>query len=233
LPYAFDDFNTPNACIRSKSTSPNENDYWLYDRVRNLHLSNDSALNRARFSNISHLSIDLPFNESILSALSTFNHLKSLSVFILNDDVEVHNQLQTLLDRTPILYSLRLSCGKLLASELGLLKNRSASVRCLDLDGYTKHEDWHWFNSQQCVALCNSPLGIQCEVLRIKVENAMNVLELVYSMPYLRALNVQVLNECKSSTNDELVHWLLDSLDSTCTVVRHESDSRYIQLWVR
>jgi hypothetical protein len=238
LPYAFDDFNTYSASIRSRSTSPNENDYWLYNRVRNLRchysLSTSSALNRAHFSNISHLSIELPLNENISSSLLTFNHLKSLSVFIFNDDVKVHDQLQNLLDRAHILYSLRLSCGKLFASELGLLKNRSASVRCLDLDGYTQHMDWHWFNSQQCVALCNSPLGIQCEVLRIKVENAMDVLELVYSMRYLRALNVQILNDRKSSTHDELIHWLRRSLDSTCTVVRHESaDSHYIQLWIR
>ncbi len=243
LPYAFDDFNTHTASIRFKSTST-KTDYWLYNRVRNLHyhysLSDSSALNRARFSNIRHLSIELPFNESIPSALSTFDHMNSLTVFILNDDVKAHNQLQTLLDRAPTLYSLRLSCGKLLAPELALLTNSSASVHCLDLDGYTQHKDWHWFTSQQCVALCNSPLGIQCEVLRMKVENPMDVLELVYSMPYLRALNVQILNDERnipdfesSSTNDELVHWLRHSLDSTCTIVRHESDSHYIQLWIR
>jgi hypothetical protein len=244
LPYAFDDFNTHGASIRSKSTSPDENDYWLYDHVRNLDchylLSNNSALTRARFSNISHLSIDLPFDESIPSALSTFNHLKSLSVFIRNDDVKVYHQLQALLDQAPVLYSLRLSCGKLLALELELLKIRSTSVRCLDFDGYNDHKDWLWFNYQQCTALCNSPLGTRCEVLRIRVENVMDVIELVYSMPYLRVLNVHVLNESNipdfqtSSTNDKLVNWLRHSLDPTCTVVRRESGAlRYIQLWIR
>lgn len=243
LPYAFNDFNAHSASIRSKSTSPNESDYWLYEHVRNLDchysLSDSSGLNRARFSNINHLSIDLPFNESILSTLSTFDHLKSISLFILNDDVKVYQQLQILLDQAPVLYSLKLSCDQLLSPELGLLKIRSTSVRCLDLDGYTKHIGWDCFDNQQRVALYNSSLGARCEVLRMKVQNVMNVIELVYSMPYLRALNVLVLDEDNlpdseiSSTNDKLVHWLRDSLDPTCTIVRHNCDSRYIQLWIR
>lgn len=243
LPYAFDDFNMHGVSIRSKSTAPNENDYWFYDQVRSLDLhyllSTNPVLNHARFSNLSHLLIDLPFDESIPSALLTFNHLKSLTVFTLKNDTKAYNQLQTLLDRAPILYSLKLSCGEQLTPELELFENRSASVRCLDLDGYTKHEDWQWFNNQQCVALCHSPLGVQCEVLRIKVENAIDILELVYSMPYLRALSVQALDEGNmpdieaSSTNDKLVHWLIHSLDSTCTVARSESDSHRILLWIR
>ena len=81
--------------------------------------------------------------------------------------------------------------------------------------------------------------SIRCEVLRIKVENAINVFELVYSMPCLRALNVQIWNEIdipdfhSSATNDKLVSWLCHSLGSTCTVLRRESSSRCIQMWVR
>jgi hypothetical protein len=144
-----------------------------------------------------------------------------------------------LLDQAPVLYSLKLSCGKLLTLELGLLKISSTSVRCLDLDGYTEHEGWQWFDNQQCVALCNSPLGTRCEVLRIRVENPMDMIELVYSMPYLQVLNVHVLNEINipdfhtSSTNDKFVYWLRHFLGPTCTVVRHDFNSRYIQLWIR
>ena len=71
----------------------------------------------------------------------------------------------------------------------------SSSIRRLDLHAYTWHRGWHSFNNQQCIALCKSPLGFQCEVLRIRVANSMNVLELVRSMLYLRALNVQILDD--------------------------------------
>jgi hypothetical protein len=161
-------------------------------------------------------------------------------VFVLNDNVKVQTQLQMLLDRAPNLYSLTFSCGKLSAPELSLLTNSSLSVRHLDLHGYTEHTDWHWFNSQQCAALCKSPLGIQCEMLRIKVENPMDVVELVYSMAYLRALNVQILNDeynvpdfKPSSDMDEVLQLLQHSLDSTCTIVRDEFDSCSIHLWIR
>jgi hypothetical protein len=244
LPYAFDYFDTHTASILSKSTAPNENNYWSYDRVRNLRyhysLSNSSALSHIRFSNIRHLSIDLPLADSELSALVRFDHMNSLHVYILNDDIKVKNQLQILLDQAHHIYSLRVSCGKLSSPSLGLLKNHSVSVRSLDLHGYTEHNGWEWFNREQCAALCASPLGIRCEVLRIRVEYPTDVLELVYSMPYLRALVVQILNDEhnipdfeSSSMEDEHVQWLRHSLDSTCTVVRHEFDSRYIYLWIR
>jgi hypothetical protein len=113
-------------------------------------------------------------------------------------------------------------------------------VRNLDLQAYGENEDCHWFNSEQCAALCNSRWGRQCEVLRVQVENEMDALQLVYLMPSLRALIIQILNDERntpefesSSMYDELVEWLLNSLDYTCAVARHESDPRFIQLWVR
>ncbi|CAF0984051.1 unnamed protein product [Rotaria sp. Silwood1] len=249
LPYAFDHFDTHTALIRSKSTSPKENDYWLYDHVRNLHydysLTNNSALSRACFSKIHYLSIELPSSGNIWPTLSTFIHLNSLDVFILNDELNAYNQLQMFLDRAPNLYSLKLTWvfyygSKLSLPELALFKNSSVSVRRLDLYGYTKHKDWQWFNRQQCIVLCNSPLGIHCEVLRIKVEHPMDVLELVYSMPHLRALNVQIMDDEHNvpgfkphPTDDELLQFLQHSLDYTCIVTRNQFDSRNIQLWIR
>ena len=244
LPYVFHCFDTHIGPTRSKSTASNESDYWLSDHVHNLHydisLSSYWALCRTRFSNIRHLSIGLPFNDGLLSALSRFDHINSLSVYIHNEEIKVQNQLQVLLDHAPNLYSLRISCGSLSAQDLILLKNSSISVRCLDLYSYTQHEGCESFNREQCVALCNSSLGMQCEVLRIKVENPMDVLELVYSIPRLRALNVKVLNDAwnvldfdTSPLDDELVQWLCSSLDFTCTVVRCGSHPYNIHLWIR
>jgi hypothetical protein len=152
LPYTFHCFDTHTAPIRSKSTSSKKKDYWLYDHVCSLHydfsLSSGSALSYACFSNICHLSLELPTSDNIWSALSTFVHLNSLDVFVLNDNVKVQNQLQILLDRAPNLYSLRLSCEKLSAPELSLLTNSSISVRHLNLHGYIVHTNWHCFNNQ-------------------------------------------------------------------------------------
>ncbi|CAF3498619.1 unnamed protein product [Rotaria sp. Silwood1] len=163
-----------------------------------------------------------------------------VDVFILNDEVETYNQLQILLDRAPNLYSLKLICGKFSLPELALFKISSVSVRRLDLYGYIEYNDWQWFNKEQCLALSNSPLGIQCEVLRIKIENPIDVLELVYSMSHLRALNVQILNDPHNipglelpQTEDELLQFFQSSLDSTCILTRNEYDPRFIQLWIR
>jgi hypothetical protein len=74
-------------------------------------------------------------------------------------------------------------------------------------------------------------------MLRIKVKNPMDVVDLVYSMPYLRALNVQILSDERNVLDfkpslemDELLQLLQHSLNSTCTVTRDEFDSRYIHL---
>ncbi|CAM4783344.1 unnamed protein product [Rotaria magnacalcarata] len=86
-----------------------------------------------------------------------------------------------------------------------------------------------------------SPLGIQCEVLRIKVENPIGLLELSYSMPHLRAaLNAQIMNDEHNvpdfkphSTDNELLQFLQNPLDYTSIITKSQFDARHIQLWIR
>ena len=244
LPYSFNQFDINDAPMQCSSTSPNGNDYWSYNHVRELHyhsgLSDRGTLGLIRFGNICHLSIDLPKCSILTSVLPTLSHLKTLSVFITDDRVEAQDQLQMLIDRAPNLYALKISCGKLTASRFALFTIDSLSVRHLDLQYYTGHEGWYWFSSQQCAALCQSPLGRRCEMLRMNVENPMDVLELVYSMPNLRALHIRVSNDVynildtkSSSIEDDTLLFLRDSLDSTCIVMRDAWDAHFIHLWIR
>jgi hypothetical protein len=122
LPYPFSHFATHTAPIQSRSTSHSDNDYSFYASVRSLcydsSLSSSSALSRAQFSNNRHLSIGLPLNDGVWPSLTTFEHMRSLDVLVLNDDARIQNQLQHFLDRAPNLYSLKFSCTKWSASEL-------------------------------------------------------------------------------------------------------------------
>ncbi len=106
------------------------------------------------------------------------------------------------------------------------------SVRRLDLEEAT-------FGDGQCVQLCCSSLGQQCEILLITVRNRNNVLYLVNNMSRLQALNVKGIdterrnNPNSMSQNEEGLHeWLHRQLPSTCMI---RTDGRYnyrAQLWI-
>ena len=217
--------------MQSKSTFSVEKDCWVYDAVRKLYCQTalfnvNPNLSLFRFSNIRHLSIELPFKSNMWSCLPTLNHLHSLGVSTHNDNNEVQNQLQTLLNKAPNFCSLRFNCLFDSTTDSVLSIISSISVSHLDLHNYVANEKQTWFNHEQCLALGNSLFGSRCEMLQIMVENPMDVLALIYSMPKLRALNIQVFN-------DEGLQCLKDSLDSKCTIMRENSRERYIHSWIR
>jgi hypothetical protein len=80
-------------------------------------------------------------------------------------------------------------------------------------------------------------LDIQCEVLRIGIENRMSILDLVTKMANLRALNVlcesDKWNEQLLTSNDELIKWLQDRLPSTYMITRHTRYISDILVWIR
>ena len=202
------------------------------------------------FCHVAHLSIVLPspINQDG-SPLSVLDRLQSLSVFISEDSTAVQKQLQQFLDRAPHLYALKISCGKLNSATMVSLQLNSRSVRSLDLQDYTQYEGWRWFTEQQCAMLSASPLGAQCEMLRINVENPMDVVNLVYSMRNLRAMDVQIENErywpqrdyrdssqagySSKVDRDESLDLLRGFFDSSCTITRRKGDRSRIHLWIR
>ncbi|CAF1594051.1 unnamed protein product [Rotaria sp. Silwood1] len=235
LPYAFGYFD-PIVKISSKSTCPHENDYWSYNRVHSLiyrtPIIRESTLCKIAFPNIHHLRLSLPSNDQFWSVITTLDQLISLDLALHDDDYnnDVRSQLQVVLDRAPRLYSLAFRSWS--DSQMCLVDNRSLSVRRLDLQGYD--EDWlveRWFNDEECAKLCCSSLGIQCEVLLIRVEHRTTILDLVNRMTNLRALNIKCrddpfneTNDRSSFTEDELVKWLKECLPSTWTIARHPAD---------
>lgn len=225
----------------STSTAPTESDYWSPDRTHETQYRSPS-LSPVPFCNVSHLLITIPSPiDQSGSPLCVLDHLQSLSVFISRDSTEVHKQLQQFLDRAPHLYALKISCGKLTSATMVPLQLSSCSVRSLDLKHYTQHEGWCWFTEQQCAVLSGSPLGARCEMLRINVENAMDAVNLVYSMRNLRAMNVQIKNDLyrpkrgysSEADKDGLLDLLRGFFDPSCTIIRRDGDLSQIQLWIR
>jgi hypothetical protein len=172
------------------------------------------------------LSLTFPSEENFWSIIPTLDQLTTLHLNIENDD----DQWQTLLDKTPRLYSLELTSNSITNMLASQISNKS--IRRLDfeyIDGL--------FNEETCNALIHSPLGIQCELLTIKVENSTNIILLVNHMKNLRALKVQCGDEISSYQareleKDRLVKWLQQNLSLTC-IISKETYSHFIRLWIR
>ncbi|CAF3150270.1 unnamed protein product [Rotaria sp. Silwood2] len=246
LPYAFKDFLSYTGCTLAKSTCPNDDKYWSYDRVNNLcygssHFTS-SIMSRVRFSSIQYLSLSLPFNDQFLIVVSKFDRLTSLNISINNHKKtdNILSQLQMLLDRAPCLYSLSLGAWSSLNLQIPLIENTSKSIRRLNFQGYASGKSWCYFDDEQCHQLSHSPLGVQCETLLIKVKTRKNILDLVNSMSNLRALNVRCaddpltnLKDTLSQTKDELIEWLRHYLPSSSIIMRDTRQIHAIRLWIR
>jgi hypothetical protein len=234
LPYSFVSFPRieVNGCQSTCFDDDNQN--WLYDQVHILSyrapLTDDSVLRQARFVNIRHLSLSLGVNDQFWSIVPTFVHLTTLDVSLHGRSDTAQSQLQTILNQAPDLNSLKFDSWRTL--EVPFVELISSSVRQLDL-----RESDRWYNNNECLQLIGSPLGMQCESLRINVSNRMSILEFVTKMTNLRSLNVRCEGdkhtEQRSISDDELVNWLQDRLPSTCTITRHTRWRFDILLWIR
>jgi hypothetical protein len=137
-------------------------------------------------------------------------------------------QLQTLLERAPKLHTLTVQSS--IDSLLPLLECTSQSIVKLDLQNC-----YEYFNHSNCATLFLSSLGKQCQFLEIKVDDRMNILQLVKEIPQLQALNIQYppdkyKTDVSSST---VISWLQYHLPSTCTITRHSTQLNKIQIWIR
>jgi hypothetical protein len=238
LPYAFNDFHFTNESS-SKSTLPNEEDYWLYNRVQILQLENNKLNSFLSFSiqfpNISHLDIILPFNTNFLFNIPSLNHLKSLDITLLSGD-SAYDQLQFLINRAPHLHLLRFS--HLFDLEMMLFKITNPSIRRLDF--FTKESmlySWY-FNLKQCLALAHSSLGQQCQTLVIDVENRTNIIDLINHMTNLQSIIFQCKDDkwkfgTSAINDDEFIQWLHEHLPVTCSISRQIDRTSIIQIWIR
>jgi hypothetical protein len=236
LPYAFDDFlELP---ILSKSTYYLDDDHHhsSYQSVRNLTCIShfyENLTTSHRFNNLHHLSVRFPVNEYFWSIITCFRQLTSLNVYKYDGKKSNQYQLQSIFDRAQNLHSLSLVNSTSAVSQMELFEYRSMSIRRLDLRPLSE-----WYTNQECTTLSHSPLGTQCEVLLIRVENRTCILDLIKTMSKLQAMNVRcrddTWNKQLTAKNDELIKWLKHHLPSTCMVTRDEhSIYSNIRLWIR
>jgi len=143
LPYNFGDFTYSNHCL-SKSTCPNDEDYWSYDRVRTLGyeqgnkcILKESTPYSPSFHNIHHLVAPLPSSTNFLSCISSLNQSISLEVSLCNDTA--YSQLENLLHRAPHLDSLSLTSSS--SIQLTLFQMKTISIRRLSF--YRKNSKLH------------------------------------------------------------------------------------------
>ena len=139
-----------------------------------------------------------------------------------------------LLDGTHHLYSLKFdSFG---GSPEGIFQLTSSSVRRLDLM-VAQVNHGNFFNNEDCINLINSPLGRQCEVLFIEIENRTNILDLIDKMPYLRILIFRckdvILNYSKIFINKQRLYSMVEkNLSSKSSIVTDENNRSKICVWI-
>jgi hypothetical protein len=229
LPYAFDNFDYIDP-IYSKSTCPNETDYWLYNQVHNLSVvpidakHHDASCCPFRFLNIRHLTVAYEL-ENVSIMCPTLDHLTTL--YIQHLDSHVQSLLQTLIDRAPRLQTIVFYENSWLCFSVA-----SKSVRRIFI------RDEIYYNFQKCAELYSSTLFNQCEVLEINLKTRGSVLDFLRMMPNLRVLHFKCKrDEWKDnqtsplSKQDELVKWLKRYLPSEYLIKREKYGT--IRLWIR
>ncbi len=83
------------------------------------------------------------------------------------------------------------------------------------------------FDSVNCTTLACSPLGLQCKILSIEVNNYTTVLHLIKQLPNLRSLTFRIKNIDEKSAYDELAIRLRTDLPSAHAFTR-KMGSQYI-----
>jgi hypothetical protein len=232
-------------CHSWKSTYPHDNQQEFYNNITEIF--DETFFDRPissdiRLPNINYLQIKFPINNRFWSIVPSLNQLKTLSIFSYADTFQ--SQLQTLLNQAPHLHILRIRQDPSLPLQMSLFKYRNASVRKLHLYDYD-----HCFNEEECFIFSRSPLGAQCEVLSIQLNNPKTIIYLVNNMINLRALfidwkddkNFVYLKSTKNNderrtkttqTLDQLVQWLKVRLPSTCLILNDPYYVHNISIWI-
>jgi hypothetical protein len=229
LPYTFTELKIITN-MRFKSTCLDQQKYYSYDRIHSLRYGSSLS------TNFVQIRFKLPTEDDFWSTMSTTGQLYSLIISLSANTVHTKLQLQALLDKASHLYSLELHSES--TSHVSLTDITSKSVRRLNLIALGQ-----CYNEEKCIAFVCSPLGIQCEVLTIEVDNRTNILYLVRNLKNLRALKVRCKDDlefCRTnsdwnpllSTIDDVAKWLKQELPATsCTISRDEY--LYLKLWIR
>ncbi|CAF3953569.1 unnamed protein product [Rotaria sordida] len=225
-----------------------DDDYQKYynciTTINNITFFNQPIPPNIRLSNITYLCKEFPFNAQFWSIVPNLNRLKTLTLSSYDDTMK--SEVQAILDRAPYLTTLSIQQNASLPIQMSLFKYTNPSIRKLDLEDYV-----HYFNEKECLLLSRSSLGVQCEVLYIRVNNRENITTLVKNMVNLRILRIyrsdekysdsahihlkrnndETFRETDNINIDELIQWLKDQLSSTSVVVKDLHYVHNILIW--
>ena len=220
MPFAFENYfiNERQVPWLSKTTCDASTPSFSYDHVRcydyDPSMHSRTELASIEFHRVEDIQVRFPFDQRFLTLFPHFDHLRALTVLIATHPPV---QLQALLDRMPRLVSL--SFAKWFTKETPPFDLTSRSVRSLDLQGVNQAPQRHRFTKEQCQQLIQSPLGMQCEELRLEVEDIKQVITLAYKMVNLRVMYVKYFYDSQSH-RPESVKLLRSYLPSRVTVFR-------------
>ncbi|CAF2746998.1 unnamed protein product [Rotaria sp. Silwood2] len=226
-----------------------DDDYRKYyncmTTIDNITFFNNPIPSTIRLSNITYLCIKLPYNTQFWSIVPNLNKLKTL--ILSSYDGNLESELQAILDRAPYLTTLAIHQDASISIQMSLFKLTNPSIRELDLKNYA-----HYFNENECLLLTRSLLGIQCEILSIRINNREDIITLVKNMVNLRILRIyrsekryldsdhiylkrnndETFRERDNINTNELIQWLKDQLPSTCVVVKDLHSVHNILIWI-
>ena len=226
LPYAFSDYPCPNEPfnLQTESTCPDDL-LFSYHSIRQITyepwMFNDRMMPQIQLMNIEQLSVGLPFDSRFLSVFPTFVKLTSLTINILPTDCQ--SAIQSVLDRSSHLQTLKFSSWTTMTKPPYRLL--SPSIRRLDLEGRDPQCQKYSYNAEQCVELCRSPLGRQCQVLTVQVKDVACIAFLMLmTRTNLRILQVNV-EAHNMFQKDNLLQILQESIPSNWNVTRSCSEN--------
>ena len=184
-----------------------------------------------------NLSVELPFEPHFSKSIPKLDQLISLKVLFLAENTNQFD-LQVLLDRAPNLRSLDIVCNRMLTSKFILDNIRHSAIRKLGLPDADSLGTGIFYNLQQCVELSRSPLGKQCEILSIGVQNRECTIYLINEMINLQFLTVStydndIPNALSLGERYDLITWLKLTLPSSIKIANYDCCGKHLQLWIR
>jgi hypothetical protein len=190
------------------------------------------------FINTSKLDVKLPFKKHFSKFIPKLDQLTSLNVRLTTDYTD-QSDLRVLLEQAPNLHTLSVLCPTKTIFKYFLAVINNRSILKLNLPKVVSLTDGIFYNIEQCVAFSHSPLGKQCEILTIIVQNKECIIHLINHMNNLRLLIVDSFDEnyvaSVSSPRkcQNLFAWLKFTLPSTIKIAKYECCEDRIRLWIR
>ncbi|CAF3897083.1 unnamed protein product [Adineta steineri] len=198
-----------------------------------------TSLGRLNFTNTSKLDVKLPFNKHFSKSIPKLYQLTSLNVQLTTDYTN-QSDLRVLLEQAPNLHTLSVLCPTKTTLKYFLAVINNPSILKLNLPKAVSLTDGIFYNIEQCVAFSHSPLGKQCEILTIIVQNKECIIHLINEMNNLRLLIVDSFDENYVNSVSSyrkcqnLFAWLKLTLPSTIKIAEYDCcHEDRIRLWIR